>query len=596
MANKKPINLNSSDKPPSDKINAEEKSGLNLGTSELNEKNKLDTAQSSIKKSFNNLKDSVKDTSEATHELKDKVSNWWQQEKDKISQGDMLKFLQENKEKLDNTLRSIHQNNFFYRLTNRLFAFVSLLAGWVDKAKDFLLNLFLKLPAPSVIKNFLQSSVDAINFKGLVGFINAKFYSLKNAPHHLPSLQVFDDMLSHARKEGFDVKKYFPDWAKKYQYRKQQLLQHSFFKEFAKTGIEKILATPFAINRSLSPVLPDSRLWHKFFDVLERRHIKDLILVNEDGQRTSFKHDPGYLIDASEVMQRLYKASLLKSSGRRVFVIGHHESYVGPYCVRSVLRRLGFDNLAKNCNTVVGPRMFSNIVLKNGASNVGNLFLTLPSQRTTVVSEKDLAQALAKTARQTQFLIKMPSAALHLIESMSYHDFMNRLVRFETLSFEAATKELAGEERAEIYEFFKLAHENNALDELEREDFELFKKVMYEPFLIFPEGSRSYVDKNGDVTMKYVNPRFMQAYLRPGDIILPLNLVGGSDITKGWFLSVANMGLSIAEPYEVSQEMIDNYEVEGINVMKKIASLPNIKKVFFDEDIQARTSLGKQAA
>ena len=119
---------------------------------------------------------------------------------------------------------------------------------------------------------------------------------------------------------------------------------------------------------------------------------------------------------------------------------------------------------------------------------------------------------------------------------------------------------------------------------------------MYEPFLIFPEGSRSYIDKNGDVTMKYVNPRFMQAYIRPGDIILPLNLVGGSDITKGLLLSVANMGLSVAEPYEVTQDMIDNYEVEGVNVMRKIAALPNIKRVFFDENIQARTGLGKKVA
>jgi hypothetical protein len=403
-------------------------------------------------------------------------------------------------------------------------------------------------------------------------------------------------MLTHAKKDGFDVKKYFPDLSKKYQHRKQQLLQHSFFKEFSKTWIEKILATPFSINRSLSPVLPDSRLWHKFFDVLERRCIKDLILVSESGERTSFKHDPQYLIDSSQVKQRLYQASLLKSTGRRVFVIGHHESYLGPYCVRSVLRRLGFENLAANCNTVVGPKMFSNLVLKNGASNVGNLFLTLPSQKTTVVNEKDLATALARTGRQTQFLIKMPNQVLRLLENMSYHDFMNRLVRFDVLSIEEETSELIAEDKAIVHEYFKFAHDNHALDELEREDFELFKNVMYEPFLIFPEGSRSYIDKNGDVTMKYVNPRFMQAYIRPGDIILPLNLVGGSDITKGLLLSVANMGLSVAEPYEVTQDMIDNYEVEGVNVMRKIAALPNIKRVFFDENIQARTGLGKKVA
>ena len=553
---------------------------------ESQDKAKADEAQLEINESVEGSK----------HELKGKVSDWWQHEKDKLAHGEMLKFLQDNKVRLDKTLSGIHKNNFIYRFTNRLFAFVSVIAGWVDKIKDFTLKLFLKLPAPSAIKGFIQSAIEAVNFKGFVGFFSAKFYSLKNAPHHLPSLQIIEDMLSQARKDGFDVKKYFPDLSKKYQYRKQQLLQHSFFKEFSKTWIEKVLATPFSINRSLSPVLPDSRLWHKFFDVLERRCIKDLILVSESGERTSFKHDPQYLVDSSQVKQRLYQVSLLKSTGRRVFIIGHHESYLGPYCVRSVLRRLGFENLAANCNTVVGPKMFSNLVLKNGASNVGNLFLTLPSQKTTVVNEKDLATALARTARQTQFLIKMPNQVLRLLENMSYHDFMNRLVRFDMLSFEDATSELIAEDKAVVREYFKFAHDNHALDELEREDFELFKNVMYEPFLIFPEGSRSYIDKNGDVTMKYVNPRFMQAYIRPGDIILPLNLVGGSDITKGLLLSVANMGLSVAEPYEVTQDMLDNYEVEGVNVMRKIAALPNIKQVFFDEDIQSRTSISKKVA
>ena len=529
-------------------------------------------------------------------ELMAKVTDWWQHEKEKLAQGEMLHFLQKNKKKLEKTLSNIHQNNLIYRATNLFFAMVATVAGWIDKAKDWILSLFLKLPAPSVIKNFFRSVIEAINFRGLVDFISAKFYSLKKAPHHLPSLQLFEDVLAHAKKEGLELKKYFPDLARKYQKRKHQILQHSFFKEFAKNGIERLLATPFSFNRSLSPILPDSRLWHKLFDVLERRHIKDLILVNESGQRTSFKHDPKHLVDSSQVMQRLYQASLFKSAGRRVFIIGHHESYVGPYCVRSVLRRLGFENLAGNCNTVVGPRMFSNIVLKNGASNVGNLFLTLPSQRTTVVNQKDLAEALMKTARRTQFLIKMPNSALSLLEGMNYHDFMNRLVRFKKSQFDAAIQSLDEQAQQEVRVFFDLAHRNAALDDLDRADFELFKSVMYEPFLLFPEGSRSYVGENGDVTMKYVNPRYLEAYLRPGDVIVPLNLVGGSDITKGLLLSVAEMGLSVAEPFVVSQEMINNYQEEGLNVMRAIARLPNIKNVYFDEDIQARTKTLDKAA
>ena len=77
--------------------------------------------------------------------------------------------------------------------------------------------------------------------------------------------------------------------------------------------------------------------------------------------------------------------SKIKNKGHRVFFIGHHEGYLGPYFIRSVIRKLGFDSLTKNCNTIVGPRMFSNVVLRNGAANVGNLFVTVPSQKTTAI-------------------------------------------------------------------------------------------------------------------------------------------------------------------------------------------------------------------
>ena len=52
--------------------------------------------------------------SDTKHELKLKVTNWWHQEKDKIAQGGMLKFLQENKDRFDKTLSSIHQNHFYF--------------------------------------------------------------------------------------------------------------------------------------------------------------------------------------------------------------------------------------------------------------------------------------------------------------------------------------------------------------------------------------------------------------------------------------------------------------------------------------------------
>ncbi|KZY41463.1 MULTISPECIES: hypothetical protein [unclassified Oleiphilus] len=521
---------------------------------------------------------------------------WWQQEKDKIAQGDVLKFMHENKERLEKSLASIYQNNFVYRVTNLLLAFVASLAGLVDRLKDAIVKLVLKVPAPEAVKGLLLSIFNAVKLRGIVDFFRAKMYSLKKAPHNIRAVQLMDEVVARAKRDGLDIKKHFPDIARKFNERKLQLLQHSFFKEFSKSRIERILAMPFTFSRSISPVLPDTALWHKFFVFLENRNIADLILVGSKGERVSTKHDSKHVVGSSEVVRILYQASVLKASGRRVFIVGNHEGYIGPYLVRSILRRLGFDNLTANCNTVVGPRMFSNMVLKNGASNVGNLFLTLPSQKTTEVKEKSLADALLKTARRSQLLIKMPNSGLHLIEQMSYSDFMNKFIRSDRARFSQISAQLMRVEKHDLAQYLADVRQTCALDELDREDYELFKSIMYEPFLIFPEGSRSYVAKDGSVTMKYVSPRFVQAYFRPDDVVLPISLVGGSDIGNSWRLKPANIGLCVGEPIKVSEEMIANFDTEGVGIMRKVAALPNIKTVNFDEDIQAGKKLESHAA
>jgi hypothetical protein len=118
------------------------------------------------------------------------------------------------------------------------------------------------------------------------------------------------------------------------------------------------------------------------------------------------------------------------------------------------------------------------------------------------------------------------------------------------------------------------------------EDYNLFKQVLGESFLIFPEGSRSYIDPDGSVVMKYINPKYFEAYMRPGDYIAPINLVGGSDLTRGWKLRSAKLGISMDDPYEVTEKMMKNIEESGLDVMKKIAALPNIKDVKYKEEIQ----------
>ncbi|MEH6448709.1 MAG: hypothetical protein V7765_08565 [Oleispira sp.] len=512
------------------------------------------------------------------------------------TQAEALQFLQQNKSRLDKSLASIDKRDVLSKITVFSMAIFSKLAGLIDVLKSGFVDRLMKVPAPEIIKQSLHTASVVTNFKGMVDFIRTKYYAFKKSPYNEKLVQHMDELIGHATQQGLDFKQHFPEVVDKLVVRKNQMLQHSYFKEFNKSHIERLLATPFSFKRSLSPVLPDRALWHKLFGILEARYIQDIILVDDDGKQTSFKNDSKRQVESSHSVRHLYEASVKKAHGHRVFIIGHHEGYLGPYFVRSALRRLGFDNLAENNNTVVGPRMFSSLFLKSGASNVGNMFLTLPSQRTTKVNENSLAAALQKSARRTQFLIKMPNVGLKLIEQFSYRDFMQLILHYENLQAESAKlnsslswldEVLSSAEKSELIDYLLASDASNVAAELDKKDYDLFKQVMHEPFLIFPEGSRSYVEENGDITLKYFNPKYLQAYLRPGDVILPLSLVGGSDIMQGMKLIKGKLGLSLGSPYEVSEAMINNYAEEGIEVMRNVANLPNIKTVHLSNTVQA---------
>ena len=513
-----------------------------------------------------------------------------------LTQAEALQFLQQNKGRLERSLASIDKRDVLSKITAFSMAVFSKLAGWIDVLKRGFVSLLMKVPAPEIIKQSLHTASVVTNFKGMVDFIRTKYYAFKQSPYNDKLVQRMDDLIGHATQQGLDFKQHFPELVDKLVARKKQMLQHSYFKEFNKSHLERLLATPFSFKRSLSPVLPDRALWHKLFGVLEARYIQDIILVDDDGKQTSFKEDSKRQVESSHSVRHLYEASVFKAHGHRVFIIGHHEGYLGPYFVRSALRRLGFDKLAENNNTVVGPRMFSSLLLKSGASNVGNMFLTLPSQRTTKVNEDGLAAALQKSARRTQFLIKMPNVGLKLIDQFSYRDFMQLILHYQNLQTEQALlnsslswldEVLNVDEKSELVDYFIACDALNVAAELDKQDYDLFKQVMHEPFLIFPEGSRSYVEENGDITLKYFNPKYLQAYLRPGDVILPLSLVGGSDILQGIKLTKGKLGLSLGAPYEVNAEMIENYAEEGIEIMRNIANLPNTKKVHLNDAVQA---------
>jgi hypothetical protein len=511
------------------------------------------------------------------------LEKWLADAREKYTPDEMVKFLVENKEKLEEYISHIDGNKILYRTSNKVFSFFYRLAGVADRFSERAQLFLLRLPGFRKLIERFRGWKNHLNFQELNEFVKTKLYSFRRPPHNERAIQLLEDIMEFAASRGLDFHTHFPHIRQQLIEKKNQLLQHKFFREFSKTRLEQLLAIPFHFDRCIFPVLPDSAFWHKFFEYQERKKVIDIILVDRNGDQVSFKHSDQKDIRSSEVIRILQKISVIKKAGRRIFFIGHHEGYLGPYFVRSVLRKLGFDNLTKNCNTIVGPRMFSNVVIRNGAANVGNLFLTVPSQKTTTIKTEGLAEELKKTARKTQCLIKLPDAGLMLVEKLNYEAFMSTLFSKNMSDLKLFTSLLTPRTVDELKAFLNAENYADALKDFKREDFYLFKNIMRECFLLFPEGSRSHTGSTGEVVMKYVNPKYMQAYMRPGDYIAPVNLVGGSDLTRGWRLRPALLGISLDEPFEVTSEMIENYEVEGLNVMRKIAELPNIKKVLFNQ-------------
>lgn len=521
---------------------------------------------------------------------KHSLEKWLADAKEKYSPDEISRFLIENKEKLEEYISHLDGNKILYRTSNRVFSFFSRLAGVADRVSERAQLFLLRLPGFRKLIERFRGWKNHLNFRELNEFVKTKLYSFRRPPHNEKAIQLLEDIMEFASSRGLDLHTHLPHIRQQLIEKKNQLLQHKFFREFSKTRLEQLLAIPFHFDRCIFPVLPDSAFWHKFFEYQERKKVIDIILVAKNGDRLSFRHGDKKDIISSEVVRILQKISAIKKAGRRIFFIGHHEGYLGPYFVRSVLRKLGFDNLTKNCNTIVGPRMFSNVVIRNGAANVGNLFLTVPSQKTTTIKTEGLAEELRKTARKTQCLIKLPDAGLMLVEKLDYEEFMSKIFSKGMTNLERYTSLLTSGDADGLTSFLKDENYVDALKDFKKEDFYLFKNIMRECFLLFPEGSRSHTGPNGEVIMKYVNPKYMQAYMRPGDYIAPVNLVGGSDLTRGWRLRPARLGISLDEPFEVTSEMIENYEVEGLNVMRKIAALPNIKKVLFNQTSAQKTT------
>ena len=362
-----------------------------------------------------------------------------------------------------------------------------------------------------------------------------------------------------------------------------RMLNSAFKKEYCRSKLDYLFSTGVP-KRVITPVTPDKSFLHKLLLFLENVFMVDLVLVDlSTYKQTSALQDKQTDIVASDAVKMLTIIKRLKARKKRIFFVGHHEGYVGPYFLRTVIRRLGFDDLGANCNSIIGPKMLSNIAFKKIANNIGNSFLVLPSQKYKPIKHEALKNHLTELSICTQYLIKMPSSLQLLIENFSYEKFISIFSNLTENNTELLVHNMSSTTKKEALAYLATVKKAQPFRTLNRSDYEKFLELMYEPFLLFPEGSRSHILSDGTVQLKPVNPRYMPAFMRPGDIVVPVSLTGGHDALKGVFLRPAICGFSIGEPIEISSEMLRNYQIEGLEIMKKIAELPSLKKVIFTQ-------------
>ncbi|MGK0290733.1 MAG: 1-acyl-sn-glycerol-3-phosphate acyltransferase [bacterium] len=539
------------------------------------------------------------------------IQQWWEDMK-YMDPKEIRQELLLYKNRINSSLELYKEQHPFFKVINKKMEWMQKFTFSFDKVKEHFQQMLLNLPDRGQVIESAVHWVEQFSAEDVTKAIQAKIDAFAPIKKHdeirvnflkeisdlyqkleLKFAEISDtsqDTQQESKKTRL-IEHDFPNLSKKLKNMETRLREHQFSREYTQGLIEKLLASPFSFNRCVYPKLSDYDPRHLFLESLREIFVKDIILVNQSNEKVSFKYSESEDINQSDVFQRLNFITKEKEKGRRVFFIGHHESYLGPYFLRSILRKIGFDGLAKNCNTVVGPKMFSNFFLRSGAANVGNLFLVVPSQKTTKIGADGLALDLQRIAKRSMYLIKMPNSGLRVIKELNYEEFIDFITHLDeqTLEDMVLRLELAEDEAKEVKTYYNSRGFAKNMQDLSKADYDIFKNSMNECFAIYPEGSRSYVGEDGSVIMKYINPKFLPAYLRPNDLIVPISLVGGTDIFNSNWLHFGKIGLSIGEPREVTLPMIRRYKATVKSIMQEVADLPNIKKVIYSEEVQNAT-------
>ena len=116
--------------------------------------------------------------------IKDSLTKWWGEAKERYSSEEIIKFLQSNKNMLEEHISKLDNNRYLYRWSHKLFSFIAIIAAIADWIVKQIQRLLLLFPG---IKIFIQKIADwknHLNFKELIEFFRTKLYSLRRPPHN----------------------------------------------------------------------------------------------------------------------------------------------------------------------------------------------------------------------------------------------------------------------------------------------------------------------------------------------------------------------------------------------------------------------------
>ena len=324
----------------------------------------------------------------------------------------------------------------------------------------------------------------------------------------------------------------------------QILRDDAFLKEYASKGFgEWIIACRMDFEKKVYEFTKRGKLSEFCGYLMEEWAIDDVEFINKtdqgEAEPASFKNDGPEALSNTTTGQHLAKAEALKEEGNRVVIISSHPSYLGALAPFYSLNKAGYKKFTENPWMIIGPRVLANIIIKAGVKAVGNLLPTLPAT--------DVENILVKTP-------------------------VKKLALMTTKILTAASDKKLSEKITK---------------KLTDEECEAFEKLRHEFGFIFPEGSRSTLNEDGSITLKYINPGFLN-FIRPGDYIMPLNQCGAEEILpngKQWPNWKQNVQLSAGKPILMTAEMLkeENQQETTYMLIQNLLDQPLGKMVHVED-------------